>query len=32
MVNVVDISDRNDVLIQNETENDKIEIVCKEEG
>ncbi len=31
MVDVVDISDRNDVSIQNQIENDKIEIVCKEE-
>jgi hypothetical protein len=32
MVNVVGILDRNDVLIQNQIENDKIEIGDKEES
>jgi hypothetical protein len=31
MVNVVDISDRNDVLIYDEIENERIETACKEE-
>ncbi len=31
MVNVVDISDRNDVLIYDEIENERIETACTEE-